>query len=151
MRKKSVLIVLGILFYILNISQVPAFAKEGTEIKVVQTKPEIIGEVISFSPIKNPQFIGLAVGGESEAGYDAYFKISPNVRLEHKQSLDDIKLGEWVGLTYEEATFTDEEGKERIERVVIEIRFVRAPTRQIRVIPEFKESEKEPQVYKSEE
>ncbi|HDN86214.1 MAG TPA: hypothetical protein ENG49_03215 [Candidatus Omnitrophica bacterium] len=106
------------------------------EIIKVETK-EITGEVVSFSPMKNPKFIGVAyqVG---DVGYDAFFKVDENVKIVHKRSLDEIKLGDMVSVTYNEITQKTEGGREQTVRVAKTIRFIKPATREIR--PELKKS-----------
>ncbi len=106
------------------------------EIIKVETK-EITGEVVSFSPMKNPKFIGVAyqVG---DVGYDAFFKVDENVKIVHKRSLDEIKLGDMVSVIYEEITQKTEEGREQTVKVAKAIRFIKPAIREIR--PELKKS-----------
>ena len=116
------------------------YAKEKAkvEIKKVETK-EVIGEIISFSPIKNPKFIGVAYE-KGDVGYDAFFEIDKNVKIVHKRSLDEIKLGDWVAVTYNEITQITEEGREQTKRVAKKIRFVKPAIRKVR--PEVGETKK---------
>jgi len=117
------------------------YAKEKAEpeIKKIETK-EVIGEIISFSPMKNPRFIGVAYE-KGNVGYDAFFEIDKNVKIVHKRSLDEIKLGDRIAVTYNEITQITEEGREQTKRVAKKIRFVKPATRKLRPEPgETKES-----------
>jgi len=92
---------------------------------------EVTGELMSLSPMRNPKFIGIACG-EGEDGYDIHFKLSTDVQILHKKSLNDIQLGDWVGVIYEERTEVAEDGREKTECIATTIRFVRAATRNLK-------------------
>jgi len=108
------------------------YAKEKHEPEIinVETK-EIIGEIISFSPMKNPKYIGVAFN-EGGAGYDAFFEVDEKVKIAHKKSLDGIKLGDTVSVVYEEVTQVLENGREQIKRIAKLIKFVKPATRKLR-------------------
>lgn len=112
------------------------YGEEKEEIIKVETK-EITGEIISFSPMKNPKFIGVAYQA-GDVGYDAFFKVDENVKIVHKRSLDEMKLGDMISVTYNEITQKTEGGREQTVRVAKTIRFIKPATREIR--PELKKS-----------
>jgi len=133
-------LLLAVVFILGLVGTVYAEEKPKTEIKKVETKV-VSGEIISFSPMKNPKFIGIACEGEG-GGYDAFFEIDKDVRIAHKRGLDEIKLGDRISITYEEATQVTEAGKEEVKRVAKVIKFVGPATRKLRREPgETKEPE----------
>jgi uncharacterized protein YuzE len=102
----------------------------------IQTK-EVIGEIISLTPLKNPKLIGIAYEKEG-VGEDIFFEIDKNVKVVHKKNLDEIKLGDLVAITYEERIQVNKEGKEEVKKIAKIIRFVKTPINKLRVMPEEK-------------
>lgn len=108
-----------------------AYAQEGQEAEAKEEKPEpgikglvtqeVVGELICFSPIKNPRFVTIAVKG---ADYDACFEMGKNVKVEHKSSLDELEEGQTIGITYDEITEVTKKGEEQTSRVAKKIRFI---------------------------
>jgi len=125
----AVVLVLGLI----GVGIVYAKEKAEAEIKKVETK-EVIGEIISFSPMRNPKLIGVAYE-KGDVGYDAFFEVDKDVKIVHKKSLDEIKLGDRVAVTYNEITQITEEGREQTKRVAKKIRFVKPATRKLRPEP----------------
>jgi len=96
----------------------PKKEKQAPGIKSSVTN-EISGELVSLSPLKNPKYIGIAYV-KNGVSCDAQFKISPNVNIAHKKSLDEIKIGDMVSIKYKETTEVDNDGKE-VTRCIAEI------------------------------
>jgi hypothetical protein len=111
------------------------YAKEKYEPKIINidTK-EIVGEIISFSPMRNPKYIGVAYNDRG-AGYDAFFEVDENVKIAHKKNLDNIKLGDTVSVVYEEVTQVLENGRQQIKRIAKVIKFVKPAMRKLRPEP----------------
>lgn len=108
-----------------------AYAKADSEAEITKVVTrEVVGEIISFNPIKNPQFIGIA-----SIRSDVYLRIGEDIKVIHKDSLDEIKLGDRIVVTYDEVTEVTEEGKELTKRVAKVIRFVKPAMRKIRREP----------------
>ena len=110
-----------------------AYAEETpkAEIKKVVRK-EVIGQLISRTPIKNPKSIGIACKNSNR---DAYFIVDEVSKVVNKKSLDEIRLGDTIAVTYDEVTEVTEEGREQARRTAKVIRFVGPATMKIRREP----------------
>ncbi|KPL24027.1 MAG: hypothetical protein AMS23_06010 [Bacteroides sp. SM1_62] len=101
-----------------------ADAKEGEKVKevVVETK-ELVGEVVSFTPRKEPQFIGIAV---EEENADYIFIIDKETKVVHKKQLSEIAIGDMVKIKYYVVVETEEGGKQRTKHIAREVTFVKS-------------------------
>jgi len=131
MVKRIVCLVIGLTIVF---SFVCAAEEEEVEIKKVERKV-VMGELISRVPIKNPRQIGIAC---KNSKYDAYFSVGEEIEIVRKKSLDEIRLGDMITVTYDEVTEVREvmgEEREKVKRIAKVIRFVSPTTRKIRREP----------------
>lgn len=97
--------------------------QENTETKLFSTIKEVVGEV----SVVSRDYIAIVYGRDEKKGLEeeVLLPLIKNVRIEHKQSLSQIKAGDTVKVEFEEIT---EQGKESTKRrrIARKIVFVRA-------------------------
>lgn len=108
-------------------------AKDTAQEEVVEVK-KIEGEVVCFTPRKEPKFITITVDRNNEK-IDHVFYIDKDVEIERKKSLKEINVGDTIEITYdvikiteiaqEGAEATGEEEKVKTKRVAKVIRLVK--------------------------
>jgi hypothetical protein len=81
----------------------------------------LIGKVLSLSPIAAPQFIGIS---PATGNTDYYFHIDAAVEVVNKKSLQEIKVGDMVEVTYDAVTKTIDRNKNISNQTVKIIKFL---------------------------
>jgi len=97
--------------------------EKNQKVKFTSSMKEIEGEVSAI----NKQGIAIVYKKDAEKNQDfeIYLPINKNLRLVHKQSLDQIKVGDIVNVQYEETIEEHKEGSKAIHGARV-ITFVRA-------------------------
>lgn len=103
--------------------------KEEDKVKIEKIMKSTEGEISGLSN----NFIAVLYGSDAKTSYEMALDIGKDVKIEHKNSLKDIGVGDIVGVNYEETIETKEGEKPRvIARVAKVIKFIKAA----QVIPE---------------
>ena len=84
---------------------------------------DITGTVGGISP--NFIAVTLGRGAQGQAALEMAFNLNKTVKIEHKNSIKDIKLGDTVQVAYDEITTTREDGSKSIRRVAKSVIFLR--------------------------
>lgn len=105
-------------------------AAEEDEEDALITVKHITGEV----SIIRPHYLSVVYKQDAETRmeYEMVFPMNKDVEFFHKKSLDDIEVGDTVRVTYEEKTWTTEDGMERMKRKAKEVWFVRPAKKGLR-------------------
>ena len=98
-------------------------AQENQEKNIEVAQKEATGVIGSLSA----NFIAIETGVDSQAGAatEAAFDLSKNVRIEHKNSLKDLKVGDTVTVGYEETIETRDDGRKMRKTSVKTITFLK--------------------------
>jgi hypothetical protein len=64
--------------------------------------------------------------------YEMVLPLDKNVRLAHKRSVNELQVGDTVRVTYEERSWKDDTGVERMHRQATEIQFMSLAKPQLR-------------------
>jgi len=103
--------------------------QEEKKVKVEKVMKSTEGEISGLSN----NFIAILYGSDAKTSYEIALDIGKDVKIEHKNSLKDIGVGDIVGVNYEETIETKEGEKPRVvARVAKVIKFIKAA----QVIPE---------------
>ena len=123
-RSLTVIILGLVLFYLAAALEAGERDEEGIETVVVK---EVSGEVYAL----NRNRITLIYSRDEEKGveYEILLPFDKDVELVHKRSLDEIKIGDTVGVKYEETTI-EYKDKKSFRRKAKEIRFIKAAPRE---------------------
>jgi len=124
------LVVYGFVVLCIGFTQIllsgAALAQENQENKeknIEVTMKELTGVISALSP----SFIAIETGVDAQQGAatEAAFNLSKNVRIEHKNSLKEIKVGDIVTVGYEETIETRDDGRKMRKTSVKTITFLK--------------------------
>lgn len=93
--------------------------------KVVKTSSGVVsGEISSISE----KFISVVYEKDKGKGieYEILVPIDKDVKIEHKQNLSELKIGDRVSIQYEDTTVEDSDKRETLKRKATVIRFVKS-------------------------
>ncbi|MCK5161165.1 MAG: hypothetical protein KAQ99_06280 [Candidatus Aureabacteria bacterium] len=93
--------------------------------KVVKIASGVVsGEISGISE----KFISVVYEKDKEKGieYETLVPIDKDVKIEHKKSLSELKIGDRVSIRYEDATVEDSDKRQTLKRKATVIRFVRS-------------------------
>ncbi len=93
--------------------------------KIVKTASSVVsGEISGISE----NFISVVYETDKEKGieYEVLVPIDKDVKIEHKKSLSELKIGDRVSIRYEDTTVEDSKKRQTLKRKAKVIRFVRS-------------------------
>ena len=93
--------------------------------KVVKTASGVVsGEISGISE----KFISVVYEKDKEKGieYETLVPIDKDVKIEHKKSLSELKIGDRVSIQYEDVTVEDSDKQQTLKRKAKIVRFVRS-------------------------
>ena len=82
----------------------------------------LLGEIVYLGPKDAPTVIGVTFADD---GADYYFTLGEDLKVVNKKNLDELQLGDTVELTYRQDVKKTKDGKEKIDRIAAQIRFVK--------------------------
>jgi len=122
------------LIVFLSANIVPAFAQseqaaESAQEQAAAAQPQALeelkvltGEIVQISLNKEPKMIGITY---EEDGADYYFPIVEDTKVVHKNSLEELSVGDIVEITFKQISKKDADNNELIDREAKMIKFVR--------------------------
>jgi hypothetical protein len=113
----------GLFIFSLNSAAVAEEKKEEDKVKIKKIMKSTEGEISGLSN----NFIAVIYGQDAKTSYEMALNIGKDVKIEHKNSLKDIGVGDIVGVNYEETIETKEGEKPRVvSRIAKVIKFIKA-------------------------
>ncbi|MFH1782910.1 MAG: hypothetical protein ABH848_04780 [Candidatus Omnitrophota bacterium] len=123
--KKSLIILIILMLIFTGTS----FAAKKVKEKNVAEGVKVIGKLSSLSPINDPVYIGIELFdeiSENSTGEGLMFIIDTNTTIENKRDMNDIRFGDTVMITYNEAEEILEDDTSRVYRTATSVKFLRS-------------------------
>ena len=120
---------------------------EKRKTKISSTIKEVQGEISWM----NDKYIAISYNRDLVKGTEdeMLLPIDRNIRLEHKQGIDEIKAGDLVRVSYDEETEEDEKGEKRDSRKARVISFIKAGAKKESPAPADESLEEDTLTFKS--
>jgi len=146
-KNKNQILNIAIIIGLIMLLSAPLLAQEAQENKkknIEVTMKEATGVISALSA----NFIAVETGIDPSTGIprEEAFNLDKNVRVLHKNSLKEIKVGDTVTVGYEETIETTDTGRRIRSTSVKTITFLKSPPKEITGLEETTSKEAEPQV-----